>query len=310
MRRSLLTILGLLVAALALPPLWFTVFPAVAPSLPAPGGHVTLPQGVGLNVLDVGAGSTLVLIHGLPGCAYDWAQLPQALAARGRRAVAYDRVGYGRSDPRPDDAYTVEANASELLSLLEVLDLRDVTLVGWSYGGAVAIRAAHRNPQRIAGLALVASPGPTFVWEQPPLLERLLFSEPVMAWARSVPPVARAFAREQSRVAFSRPSYPAWWIPQLLANMLQPATTRAWLRESALLSVEGLDPTGLHMPVLVIQGSNDHMVPLTVAQDLARRSGGALLVVKGGSHMLPITHTALLAERLARFSAPAAPAAP
>jgi len=307
MRRSLLAIASLLVAGLLLPPLWFSVFPQAVPSLPPAGRHIALADGQGINVLDVGNGPTLVLIHGLPGCAYDWAGLPQALAARGRHALAYDRVGYGRSDPRRDDSYTVEANAGELLALLDILDLRHVTLVGWSYGGEVALRAAHRNSQRISALALIGSPGPAFVWKQP-LVERLLFSEPVLDWARRVPPLARAFARDQSRVAFSGSRYPDWWVPQLLANMLQPATTRAWLRESALLSIEGLDPAGLDMPVLVIQGSNDRMVPLAVAQDLQRRSKGELLVVAGGSHMLPITHTALLADRLARFSDLQAPA--
>ena len=82
------------------------------------------------------------------------------LAQRGFRVLAYDRVGYGRSDGRAPGRATVETNAGELLGLLAALDLRDVTLVGASYGGATAIAAAKRDPSRLARLVLVGSVGP------------------------------------------------------------------------------------------------------------------------------------------------------
>src|SRR5688500_4101468 len=129
-RRILLALLLLVFAAIALPPLWFRLFREPAPELPPPGRRVALASGVGVNVLEEGAGPPVVLVHGLPGTAYEWRETSAALAERGRRAIAYDRVGYGWSDPRPDAAFSVESNAAELLGLLEALGLDDVTVVG------------------------------------------------------------------------------------------------------------------------------------------------------------------------------------
>ena len=64
-----------------------------------------------------------MLVHGLPGSAYDWAPLTDALAARGFRVIAYDRMGYGYSDARADGDFTIAANARDLLGLLENQDL-------------------------------------------------------------------------------------------------------------------------------------------------------------------------------------------
>jgi len=154
-KRFALIFVSLLAALIVLPPLWYWVFPAdPPPELPPPGRRVELPGGVGLNVLEAGSGSPVVMVHGLPGSAYDWRELSPELANRGLRAIAYDRVGYGRSDPRSDGTYTPEGNASELLGLLAALDLRDVTLVGWSYGGVTSILAVLRDSSRIGRLVL------------------------------------------------------------------------------------------------------------------------------------------------------------
>ena len=71
---------------------------------------------------------------------------------------------------------------------------------------------------------------------------------------------------------------------------------------------------GLELPILVIHGDDDQLVPIEVGRNLAHNNSAAeLLEVSGGSHMLPITHAALLSDRIASFSAPppaSEPAAP
>ena len=121
-------------------PLWYTAFPYPAPDLPPPGRLVEVEPGVHVNVIEEGSGPPVVLVHGHPATAYDWQPLMHELAARGRRAIAYDRVGYGRSDGRTNGAYTVAANADELLGLLKALQLEHV---GWSAGRTAA---ARRSP--------------------------------------------------------------------------------------------------------------------------------------------------------------------
>ena len=306
MKKAIGTLIVLICAGIVLPPAYFALMGGSGRAeLPPPGQTIQLPGGARLNVLDSGQGPAIVLVHGLPGCAYDWTPLPERLAAGGRRVIVYDRVGYGYSSPRgPESDYTYDHNASELLELLELLDLSDATLVGWSYGGGVVTRAALRGSKRIARLVLLGSVGPAMEIHQPGAVERILFSRPVLAWVSMIPPLSRAVVRSASNEAFSDQPIPVWWVPQLRANLARPGTTDTWMEEGEGLTVDGIDPGPLDLPILVINGDDDRSVPMKVAEDLYQRAqpDAKLLRVAGGSHMLPITHPDLLARHLFDFT--------
>lgn len=306
MRKAIGTIIVLICAGIILPPAYFALLGGSGRAeLPPPGQMIQLPGGAQLNVLDSGQGPVIVLVHGLPGCAYDWTPLPERLAAGGRRVIVYDRVGYGYSSPRGSESdYTYDHNASELLELLEILDVSDATLVGWSYGGGVVLRAGLREPKRIGRLVLLASVGPAIEIPGPGVAQRVLFSRPVLAWVSMVPPLSRAVAHSASAEAFSDQPMPDWWVPQLRANLARPGTTEAMLEEEEKLSVGDIDPGPLDLPVMVINGDDDWSVPMEVAEDLYQRAqpNAELLRVAGGSHMLPITHPDLLAQHLLEFT--------
>jgi len=272
------------------------------PQLPPPGRRIEVADGVFVNAIERGRGPTVVLVHGLPGTAYDWAPLTEALAERGLRVIAYDRVDFGLSDGRPDDDYTVAANARELLRLLDGEDLRAVTVVGWSYGGATAIRAALDDPTRMASLVLVGSLGPEDEPREPPAAAAILFSDPVLSWIGAVPPVARGVQAAISRQAFSGQPQPEWWARQLAASLAAPHTRRSLRMEGARFDMQSLDPGPIPRPILVIHGDEDQQVPPTIGDWLHEHARDSrILRVEGGSHMLPITHTDLLADRIAAF---------
>lgn len=111
-----------------------------------------------LHYLDYGdAGSdglVFVLVHGLGGRWQHWQENIPALAERGR-VVAVDLPGFGRSRPLPG-GYSIDAFADAVADLLVVLDLPEVVLVGHSLGGPLAVRLAHRHPQRVAAVVLAA----------------------------------------------------------------------------------------------------------------------------------------------------------
>ena len=102
---------------------------------------------VGVHVEDSGgAGRPVVLIHGWPLSGESWrAQMP-ALRDAGFRAIAYDRRGFGRSD-KPGGGYDYDTLTDDLEGLLAELDLRDVTLVGFSMGGGEVARYVTKYGQ-------------------------------------------------------------------------------------------------------------------------------------------------------------------
>src|SRR3954447_22911128 len=82
---------------------------------------------------DLGSGTPVVLLHGWPLDSRSWEPQILPLLAAGYRVVTYDRRGFGRSS-RPSLGYDFDTLAGDLDTLLTTLDLRDVTLVGFSLG--------------------------------------------------------------------------------------------------------------------------------------------------------------------------------
>lgn len=116
---------------------------------------------VRLHVEDTGGtGRPVVLIHGWPLSAESWkAQIP-VLKAAGYRVIAYDRRGFGRSD-KPAGGYEYDTLADDLAGLLDDLDLRDVTLVGFSMGGGEVARYVARHGQdRLRSVVFAAAVPP------------------------------------------------------------------------------------------------------------------------------------------------------
>jgi pimeloyl-ACP methyl ester carboxylesterase len=291
-----------LAAAIALPPLYYAAFPEPAPELPPAGRRIEVSPGICVNAIESGSGEPVVLVHGHPGCSYDWALVLDALSARGRHAIAYDRVGYGRSDARPPGHVRVSQNADDLLALLAALDLRDVTLVGHSYGGATSIVAAKRNPSRIARLVLVGSVGPGVEKLRPtvpgPIAE--ILAGPVLSWVASVPPAWSRFGRAFSGVAFDPAPVPDWFRVQAAANFAMPHTLDAFRSEGRDLGGEvDLDPQPIALPIAILHGADDRLVPFPVAEALAARAPHAKLArIEHAGHMLPITHVELVADAI------------
>ena len=91
-----------------------------------------------------GPGRPVVLIHGWPLNGESWAPQVPALTEAGYRVVRYDRRGFGRSD-KPMTGYGYNTLADDLDGVLTELDLRDVTLVGFSMGGGEVARYITRH---------------------------------------------------------------------------------------------------------------------------------------------------------------------
>src|ERR1700742_5237269 len=102
--------------------------------------HSGLLKNVKVHVEDTGApGRPVVLIHGWPLSGESWAPQVPALSAAGHRVISYDRRGFGRSD-KPLTGYGYDSLADDLNTVLDRMDLDDVSLVGQSMGGGEVVR--------------------------------------------------------------------------------------------------------------------------------------------------------------------------
>jgi pimeloyl-ACP methyl ester carboxylesterase len=121
---------------------------------PAEGARVPW-EGATLRLTSRGQGPAVLLVHGMNGSAHDF---PDALLddlARDHRVIALDRPGHAGST-RGGGALDLSANARAVLAVLDALGVEHATLMGHSYGAAIALRLALDAPGRVAGLLLLA----------------------------------------------------------------------------------------------------------------------------------------------------------
>jgi pimeloyl-ACP methyl ester carboxylesterase len=125
------------------------------------GIHVTMDDGVALEVTDTGSGPGLLLVHGFGGAKEDFADHVDALAAR-HRVVTFDQRGHGESEGPPDpSAYSFDRMAADVLGVADAIGIDAFRLLGHSMGGMVARRVVLAAPERIDALVLMdTSPGP------------------------------------------------------------------------------------------------------------------------------------------------------
>lgn len=106
-----------------------------------------------IHYLDEGppGAAPVLLLHGEPSWSYLYRHMIPSLAARGRRVLAPDLVGFGRSDkPAARNDYTFERHVDWMSAWLTALDLRNITLFCQDWGGLIGLRLVARFPERFA----------------------------------------------------------------------------------------------------------------------------------------------------------------
>jgi pimeloyl-ACP methyl ester carboxylesterase len=101
-------------------------------------------------------GRPVVMVHGNPTWGYLFRRFIGPLTEAGHRAIAFDHLGFGRSD-KPDrpEHYTIRRHCERADALLESLDLRDVTVVPQDWGGPIGLWWATSRPDRVRSLFLL-----------------------------------------------------------------------------------------------------------------------------------------------------------
>lgn len=242
-------------------------------------GTSVLVRGIATNVLDVGSGSPVLLLHGSgPGVsAYaNWRLTMPALADE-HRVIAFDQPGFGFTERPPGTEYTVEGWTDHVLGVLDALGLDRVDLVGNSFGGAIALRFAAAHPDRVRRLVLMGSVGVSFpitkaldeVWGYTPEPGAMRAIMNFFAYDTSLLTDDLAAVRER---AATQPG-----VQEAYASMF-PAPRQRWV--NALAVPEAAVSTLPH-ETLLIHGMDDQVIPLEASLQLLHLIEHAQLVVFG-----------------------------
>lgn len=244
---------------------------------------------------DWGTGRPVLLSHGWPMSGDMWEYQAPALVAAGFRCVAFDRRGFGRSD-HPAHGYDFDTFADDLADLIDWLDLRDVTLVGYSMGAGEITRYLSRHGgERVARVALVGGAVAAMDEAMAGMMAQMIAADRPRFLTDGVPTLFASTTGEPISDAQHR------WILDV-ALQASPLATLACLR--AFGQVDFRRELGAFtMPTLVVHGDADASQPIEVARAVADAIPGSRLVEYAGApHGLFLTERTRLATDLVSFA--------
>ena len=258
---------------------------------------------------DHGSGQPVVLIHGFPLSGHSWErQIPPLLEA-GYRVITYDRRGFGESS-QPTVGYDYDTFAADLHHLLEVLDLREVVLVGFSMGtGEVGRYLGTYGPGRIARAGFMAPLEPFLLKtdDNPGGVDGSVFDDTVSAASKD-------------RYAYFRAFYDSFYntdenLGGRLSQAVLDSSFDVAANAGAYASVAAIGTwttdfrrdvakiAEYDVPILVAQGTSDRILPIdSTGRPLHALLPEAMYVeVDGAPHGMLWTHSEEVNDILARF---------
>jgi len=255
---------------------------------------------------DHGMGKPVVLIHGWPLSGRSWEKQTPVLLDAGYRVIAYDRRGFGDSS-KPTSGYDYDTLAGDLHSLITELDLRDVTLVGFSMGGGeVARYVGTYGSERVTKAVFMAAIPPFLLKtsDNPAGVDGSVFEGIKKAIAADRPAFLTKFLADFYNVDVLGGKQVSDEVVRLSWNIGAGASPKGTLDcVSAWLTDFRNDLQRFNVPTLVVHGDADRILPLAATGTPTQTavSGSRLVVVKGGPHGLNWTHADEVNRELLAF---------
>jgi pimeloyl-ACP methyl ester carboxylesterase len=272
-------------------------------------------DGVKVRYRAVGSGPAVLLLHGYGSSLEIWGPVADALAKK-HRVIAIDLKGFGFTG-RPAGDYSPSAQARMAWAVLDKLGVKDVAIVGHSWGASVVLAMALAEPKRVRRIALYSA----YVFEdQVPSF---------MRWARQ-PWVGEAifglYYREGIEARIGLAYYDQKYVTYARVKRVEGEFNRTGAVAAALATARGQRYSkvekrypSIDKPVLLLWGKNDHITPHRFGVRLARTLPNARLVSYGRCGHLPMVEAAHATTRelagflakdvtLVKEPAPAAPA--
>jgi len=270
---------------------------------------ITTRDGVQLYYKDWGPrnGQVVTFSHGWPLNSDSWESQMQFLADKGYRVVAHDRRGHGRSS-QPWDGNDMDHYADDLSTVIETLDLKGVTLVGFSTGGGEVARYIGRHgTARVKKVVLVSA--------VPPLMLKTA-DNPGGLPIEVFDGLRKASLADRSQLYLDIASGPFFGYNRPGAKPSQGAIQSFWRQgmvagsKNTYDSIAAFSATDfradlkkIDVPTLVIHGDDDQIVPIDAAGRASAKliKGAKLIVYAGAPHGLTDTHKDRLNQDLLDF---------
>jgi pimeloyl-ACP methyl ester carboxylesterase len=246
----------------------------------------------------------LILIHGFISSNLVWSDVFLPLAAAGYRVIAPDLPGYGYSDKPSDGRYTINAQAHAVLRLMDRLGIEKATIVGASYGGAIAATIALDNPERVERLVLVGA-----VTNDEPKKKLLLRISCLPIIGDIVTPLflgSRWVLRKRTEQVYRRIGHPLDEHKlEARHHLLATANVhRAMIRTARRWSANRItrEASLIRQPTMLVWGDEDTHIPIHEAFYLRDAIPNAKLIIfRHCGHLPPTEHPEKFVEVVADF---------
>ena len=268
---------------------------------------ITTKDGTQIYYKDWGAGPPVVFSHGWPLSADSWEAQMVFLASAGYRCIAHDRRGHGRSS-QPWNGNDMDTYADDLSELIETLDLKGATLIGFSAGGGEVARYVGRHgTKRVAKAALIAA--------VPPLMLKTA-ANPGGLPMEKFDEIRLGSSADRSQFYKDLASGPFFGANRPGAKVSQGMIDSFWLQgmqaghKNTFDCIKAFSETDFtedlkkfDVPTLIVHGDDDQIVPIGAAalrsSKLVRKA--TLKIYAGAPHGLAATHKDRLNADLLAF---------
>jgi pimeloyl-ACP methyl ester carboxylesterase len=250
--------------------------------------HVEI-DGINTHYVVAGEGSPVLLVHGLGASMVVWRENIAALSQR-FRVYVIDLPGHGDSE-KPDISYDAESMVEFLRKFVETLDVGKVAIMGNSLGGGLALMTALAHPELVSKLALVSSASlgrEVSIWlrlPSLPIIGKMMTNGPVDSTAFMLRKAVhdKSFATKELIAELRRTNkLPGGReaVHKIIRNFISIwGVRRPYVRARDLRS--------LKMPLLIVWGAEDKMIPVKHAYRAARANTGVDLHVFSNCGHLP-----------------------
>jgi len=245
---------------------------------------------------DHSSGSPVVLIHGWPLSGRSWEDQVPALIEAGHRVITYDRRGFGKSS-QPYGGYDYDTFAADLAALLEHLDLRDATLVGFSMGGGEVARYISRYGTDRVSKVVLAAAVPPYLYQSDDNPEGGLDDATIEQFKDGVRGDRIAFLDEFTTNFFAAGdrsdliSEPSRLYHREIAAFASPKGTLECIDAFSYTDFRD-DLSKIGVPTLIIHGDSDAIVPFEVSGKRSHEAiaNSSLVLIEGAPHGFNATH--------------------